>query len=109
MKFGIVALTTLITTIGLAVPVNAQIRRPSQDFFDQGRERLEREIQGLQGEPSNSEQSLKKPQAEPLLEVSPLPGSDRIQPPNQVEIPKPVPSEDETPSQKPDEVNNSGS
>jgi hypothetical protein len=109
MKFGIVALTTLITTMGLAVPVTAQIRRPSQDFFDQGRERLEREIQVLQGEPSNSEQSLKKPQTERLLEVSPLPESDRIQPPNEVEIRKPVPSEVETPSQKPDEVNNSGS
>lgn len=51
MKFEVVALTTLLSTMGITVPVMAQIQRPSQDFFDQGRQRLEREIQILQGRP----------------------------------------------------------
>lgn len=99
MKFGVVALTTLLTAIGLAVPVTAQIQRPSQEFFEQGREQLEREIQNLQQAPSDSEGSLQKPRSEPVLEVSPSPES----------TPRQKPNEDETPKQKPNEVDNSHS
>jgi hypothetical protein len=97
MKFRRLALTTLLTTIGLTVPAIAQIQNPSQDFFEQGREQLEREIQILQTEPPDLEQSLQEPQSEPLLEVPASPVSEPSQPPN----------EDETPSQPPNEVNNS--
>ncbi len=99
MKFGVVALTTLLTAIGLAVPVTAQIKRPSQEFFEQGRDQLEREIQNLQQAPSDSQGSLEKPRSEPVLEVSPSPESTPSQKPN----------EDETPTHKPNEVDNSHS
>lgn len=75
MKYRVVALTTLLTTIGLTVPVMAQIQRPSQDFFDQGRQQLEREIKLLQGTPIDIEETLPNRQSEPLLEVRPLPES----------------------------------
>lgn len=96
MKAGIVILTTLITTIGLSVPVMAQIRNPSQDFFEQGREKLEREIESLQEEPPESEHNHQKTQSPPLLEVSPSSANESTQ----------RPTEDKTPSQKPTEVNN---
>jgi hypothetical protein len=107
MKFSVVALTTLVTTLGLAVPGMAQIRNPSQDFFDQGRERLEREIQVLQSEPTNSEQSQKKPQSEPLLEVSPDVGGDRIGPLNDLKKPNVKPGEVETPQSQPNPLHKS--
>jgi hypothetical protein len=109
MKSGVVALITLLTSMGLAVPVTAQIQSPSQDFFEQGREQLEREIQVLQGNPPNSEQSLQKPHSEPVLEVSPSPASDRNQKPNEVEIPSQKPDAVETPTPKPSGVYNRGS
>lgn len=96
MKPGIVILTTLLTAIGLSIPVTAQIRNPSQDFFERGREQLEREIESLQEEPPESEQNPQKRQSQPLLEVSPSPTNEPTQ----------KPAEDETPSQKPHEVNN---
>ena len=100
MKSGRVALTTLLlTTIGLSVPVMAQIRNPSQDFFEQGRERLEREIESLQGESTESEQNPQKPQSAPLLEISPSPADDSTQ----------KPTEEKIPSQKPNQVNNNKS
>jgi hypothetical protein len=100
MKTGRVALTTLLlTTIGLSVPVMAQIRNPSQDFFEEGREQLEREIESFQGESTESEQNPQKPQSQPLLEISPSLDNDSIQ----------KPSEDKIPSQKPNEGNNSKS
>ena len=92
MNIKLVLLSTLIGTIGLTVPVMAQIRNPSQDFFDRGREQLEREIQVLQGESSNLEGNQEKQPSEPLLEVSPSP----------TEIPDAV----ETPSQPPNPVDN---
>jgi hypothetical protein len=73
MKFEVVALTTLLSTMGITVPVTAQIQRPSQDFFDQGRQRLEREIQILQGGPLDIGESLQEVQSEPSLEVPPSP------------------------------------
>ncbi|HAX75355.1 MAG TPA: hypothetical protein DCY88_05850 [Cyanobacteria bacterium UBA11372] len=56
MKPGILALVTLVATTCLAAPANAQrasvprvpiIRNDSQDFFQQGREQFEGEIQFL--------------------------------------------------------------
>ena len=99
MKLTGIALTTILITISLTVPVIAQIKRPSQDFFEQGREQLEREIQNLQQAPSDSEGSLQKPRSEPVLEVSPSPES----------TPRQKPNEDETPTHKPNEVDNSHS
>jgi hypothetical protein len=99
MKSEIALLTILLATIGLSVPVTAQIRNPSQDFFEQGRVQLEREIESLQGEPHESEQNSQKPRSEPLLEVSPSPADGSTQKPN----------EGKTPSEKPNEVNNNKS
>jgi hypothetical protein len=97
MKFEVVALTTLLSTMGITVPVTAQIQRPSQDFFDQGRQRLEREIQILQGGPLDIGESLQEVQSEPSLEVPPSPES----------YPSAEQNEVETSSQKkPNEVNN---
>jgi hypothetical protein len=95
MKAVVVALTTLVATMSLTVPVTAQIRNPSQDFFQQGRERLEREIQIIQEKPLTSEQRLQNPQSEPLLEVRPTPTSDPSQKPNEVEIPRQKPNQGE--------------
>lgn len=94
MKSRVVTLTILLTTIGLAVPVTAQIRRPSQDFFEQGRERVEREIRILQGSPTELGENPEGANSEPLLEISPSPEISPTQQPNEVE----------TPNQKPDEA-----
>ena len=92
MKLTGIALTTILIMISLTVPVIAQIKRPSQDFFEQGREQLEREIQTLQEESPNLLQSPQKPPAEPILQVSPSPTpSDQNQQPPQVEPPSPKP------------------
>jgi len=94
MNIKLVLLSTLIGTIGLTVPVTAQIRNPSQDFFDRGREQLEQEIQVLQGEGEafNLEGKLEQPPLEPILEVSPSPSE--------------TPDAVETPSQQPIQVDN---
>ncbi len=92
-KSGIVALTVLVSTIGLIVPVAAQIRNPSQDFFEQGRERLEREIQQIQTNTDNSEENQQKPKSEPLLEVLPSPESSPTQKPRDLETPMQKPNE----------------
>jgi hypothetical protein len=78
--------------MGLTVPATAQIRRPSQEFFEEGREQLEREIQILQ-QPS-VELNLQETDSEPLLEVSPSPENSRIQQPNEVEPPSLQPNEE---------------
>ncbi|GAB4177188.1 MAG: hypothetical protein Fur006_08640 [Coleofasciculaceae cyanobacterium] len=96
MKIRVVAFTIVVTTLGLIVPVTAQIRNPSQDFFEQGREQLEREIQILQTEPFTLEGNLEASPSEPALEVSPSP----------VNSPNENPNEEETPSQQSDEVDN---
>jgi hypothetical protein len=88
MKFGVVVLTIAVSSIGLTVPAIAQIRNPSQDFFWQGRQRLEREIQVLQENPSSSDETLQKPPSKPLLEVRPARASDTIQQQNEVETPQ---------------------
>lgn len=93
MKFRVAALTSLIATMGLTVPVMAQIRNPSQDFFERGREQLEQEIQILQAEPFTLEGNLEASPSEPLLEVTPSPAN----PPSE------QPTVEETPTQQPDE------
>lgn len=98
MKSGAIALTILLYSMGLAVPVMAQLRNPSQDFFERGREQLEREIQVLQGESPDSEQSRQQPDSEPLLDVRPAPESR----------PNPIPEEDDPSSPKPDAGDSSG-
>lgn len=92
MNIKLVLVSTLIGTIGLTVPVTAQIRNPSQDFFDRGREQLEREIQVLQGESLNLQGNLDQQSSEPILEVSPSPSE--------------TPDAGETPSQQPNPVDN---
>jgi hypothetical protein len=98
MNIQRVLLSTLIGTIGLTLPVTAQIRNPSQDFFDRGREQLEREIQVLQGEGGAFilEGNLEQQPSEPILEVSPSPTTS----------PSETQDEVETPSQQPNQVEN---
>lgn len=92
MNIKLVLLSTLIGTLSLTVPVTAQIRNLSQDFFDRGREQLEREIQVLQGESFKLPGNLDQQTSEPILEVSPSPSEtpDAVetpsQPPNPVDI-----------------------
>lgn len=93
MNIKLVLVSTLIGTIGLTVPVTAQIRNPSQDFFDRGREQLEREIQVLQGESLNLQGNLEQPPSEPILEVSPSPTTSPSETQDEVEIPSPQPNQ----------------
>ncbi len=93
MKVKVVALTLLVATMGVAVPVMAQTRNPSQDFFEQGRDQLEREIQNLQTQPITLEDKVDTPPSEPLLEVSPAPTNPANEKPNQVETPNQQPSQ----------------
>ncbi|HBB34100.1 MAG TPA: hypothetical protein DDZ80_02930 [Cyanobacteria bacterium UBA8803] len=102
MKFVFVALTTVLTAIGITIPATAQIQSPSQDFFEQGWEQLEREIQILQGERSDSsdslsdaEENVSPPESKPLLEVNPSSSSDPNQKPNEVEPPNQQPNQPE--------------
>jgi hypothetical protein len=97
MKFGVVVLTIAVTSMGLTVPVLAQIRNPAQDFFWQGRQRLEREIQVLQENPSSSDESLQEAPSKPLLEVRPARTSDTNQQQNEVETPQQQPEQVGTP------------
>jgi hypothetical protein len=106
MKFSSVAVSTILMLVGLAIPVIAQLQRPSQDFFNQGRDQLEREIQVIQNESSNSPQNPQKSPSEPILEISPTPTSDasggrshRNQQPLPLENPSPTPT--------PNQMNNS--
>lgn len=101
MKIKVISSIIILTAVDFTVPVVAQIQRPSQDFFNQGREQLEREIQVIQSESSNSPQNLQKPQSEPILEISPSPTSDafggsqsdhRNQQPDPVATPSPTPT-----------------
>jgi hypothetical protein len=93
MKSKVVAIATLLATVGLTAPVLAQIKTPSQEFFEQGRERLDREIQILRGESPNLEENSQKPQSEPVLEVNPSPVSEPNQQPTAVENSSPKPIE----------------
>jgi hypothetical protein len=93
MKYPLIVLTAFVATIGLSTPAIAQIRTPSQDFFEQGRVQLERELEILQGETSSLQEDEQKPESKPLLEVTPTPSSDTNQKPNQVETPQEKPNQ----------------
>lgn len=93
MQYPLVILTAFIATIGLTIPATAQIRTPSQDFFERGRVQLERELEILQGQTSESPLDEQKPESKPLLEVTPIPSSDSNQKPNQVETPEEKPNQ----------------
>lgn len=99
MNIKVVLLSTLIGTTGLTVPVMAQIRNPSQDFFDRGREQLEREIQVLQGESINLGVNLEKQPSEPILDTSPIPIPSPSETPNEVETPTQQPNQVDHPEQ----------
>ncbi|MBE9127154.1 MULTISPECIES: hypothetical protein [unclassified Coleofasciculus] len=94
MRFTFIALTTVFASIGFITQATAQVRTPTQEFFEQGWEQLEREIQNLQGERPNSEVNLQQQQADeskPLLEVNPTLPSEPSQTPTEIESPKPNP------------------
>ena len=91
MKLAVVLTTVIVSIIGLNIPVIAQIIRPSQDFFEQGREQLEREIQILREESPNTQQNPQK-NPEPVLQVSPSPDHKCQTQPLPSETPKPTPS-----------------
>lgn len=92
MKLGIVFITELVTFIALNVPVIAQINRPSQDFFNQGREQLEREIQILREESTNTEENTEK-KPEPVLQILPSPDHERQPQPLPSATPLPTPTQ----------------
>lgn len=92
MKLGVVLITVIVTIIGLNIPVIAQIIRPSQDFFNQGREQLEREIQILREESPNTEENTQK-KPEPVLQVFPSPDHERQPQPSPSATPLPTPTQ----------------
>lgn len=75
MTYRVAALTVLIT-LCLGVPVAAQSRNSSQDFFEQGWDELEREVWILQTEESDPEELLQQSPSEFLLELCPDPESE---------------------------------
>lgn len=93
MRFAFIALTTVFASIGFISQATAQVRTPSQEFFEQGWEQLEQEIQILQGERPDSEENLQQQpnESKPLLEVNPTLPSEPSQTPTEVEFPKPNP------------------
>ena len=81
MKPGILALVTLVATTSLVTPATAQrasvpripiIRTESQDFFKQGREQFEREIEFLTVRSHLFNQDLLKIREFPPLEDGPF-------------------------------------
>lgn len=77
MKFTIVILTTVVTTIGIAGQGMAQARTPSQEFFEQGWQQLEREIRTLQDENPEAEENLQRQSGgKPILDVNPTAESE---------------------------------
>jgi len=73
MNYKVLALTTLLTTMGFALPGTAQNQNRSQDFFEQGWEQIEREIEILREKPLEEEANSQSPESEPLLDVQPSP------------------------------------
>ncbi len=88
MNYKVVVLITFfITTIGFAVPGTAQIQNRSQDFFDQGWEQIEREIEILREKPLEEEANSQSPESEPLLDVQPSPVNQSGESLDEEEIP----------------------
>ena len=73
MNYKVLAITTLLTTMGFALPGTAQNQNRSQDFFEQGWEQIEREIEILREKPLEEEAKSQSPESEPLLDVQPSP------------------------------------
>ena len=73
MNYKVLAITTLLTTMGFALPGTAQNQNRSQDFFEQGWEQIEREIEILREKPLEEEANSQSPESEPLLDVQPSP------------------------------------
>lgn len=71
MQFKIFILTTMFATLGFTFPVAAQSRNSSQHFFGQGWESLEREIEILQRECSDSEELDQETESVSSLEINP--------------------------------------
>jgi hypothetical protein len=87
MNYKVVVLITFFTTIGFAVPGTAQIQNRSQDFFDQGWEQIEREIEILREKPLEEEANSQSPESEPLLDVQPSPVNQSGEPLDEEESP----------------------
>ena len=73
MNYKVLAITTLLTNMGFALPGTAQNQNRSQDFFEQGWEQIEREIEILREKPLEEEAKSQSPESEPLLDVQPSP------------------------------------
>ncbi len=87
MNYKVLALTTLLTTMGFALPGTAQNQNRSQDFFEQGWEQIEREIEILREKPLEEQADSQSPELRPLLEVRPSPTSQSGEPLDEEEIP----------------------
>ncbi|MBD1807970.1 hypothetical protein H6F98_21305 [Microcoleus sp. FACHB-SPT15] len=87
MNYKVVVLITFFTTIGFTVPGTAQIQNRSQDFFEQGWEQIEREIEILREKPLEEEANSQSPESEPLLDVKPSPVNQSGEPLDEEEIP----------------------
>jgi hypothetical protein len=87
MNYKVLAITTVLTTMGFALPGTAQNQNRSQDFFEQGWEQIEREIEILREKPLEEEANSQSPESEPLLDVQPSPTSQSGEPLDEEEIP----------------------
>ena len=87
MNYKVLAITTLLTTMGFALPGTAQNQNRSQDFFEQGWEQIEREIEILREKPLEEEANSQSPESEPLLDVQPSPTSQSGEQLDEEEIP----------------------
>ncbi len=93
---GAIVLLGLLLTWGLATPLRAQrFGNSSLDFYEQGLQQLEREIQRLQVEPDQSAAPLLTPPSPP----SPQPIESTA--PSLLPTTQPQPSPDVTPEQPP--------
>ena len=87
MNYKVLALTTVLTTMSFALPGTAQNQNRSQDFFEQGWEQIEREIEILREKPLEAEANSQSPESEPLLDIQPSPTSQSGEPLDEEEIP----------------------
>ena len=87
MNYKVVALISLFTTISFTVPGTAQIQNRSQDFFDEGWEQIEREIEILREKPLEEEANSQSPESEPLLDGKPSPVNESGEQLDEEEIP----------------------
>lgn len=93
MNYKVVVVITLFTTIGFAVPGTAQIQNRSQDFFEQGWEQIEREIEILREKPLEEEANSQSPESQPLLDIRPSAASQSGEQLDEEAIPSEKPKE----------------